>query len=200
MRKLKIYSLSSAFRIINVLTKFAQIDFDPVVMFYSVFQVEFCSLNSHFPGSFLPGLRKRRRLLVVGRFGSLSGSPGAGLRGSVGLVRGFGQRLVAVLLGAMLSRSGVAGRLLLVVVVAMLVLVLVLVVLMMLMMLVAISRMVILWMLLFRMGEVQTKLLLILQSHSLRPSGPEAANNNQDDQQHNDPCSSTDNNPDINPE
>lgn len=37
MRKLKINSLSSAFRIINVLTKFAQIDFDPVVMFYSVF-------------------------------------------------------------------------------------------------------------------------------------------------------------------
>ncbi|PWA32292.1 hypothetical protein CCH79_00013145, partial [Gambusia affinis] len=82
-------------------------------------------------GAFLPGLRKRRRLLVIGVTGRflclkevktkralkepsgsyLSGSPGAGLGLGVGF-RGSGSRL-EVLLGAALSRAGVAWCLLL---------------------------------------------------------------------------------------
>lgn len=150
-------------------------------------------------GSLLPGLRKRRRLLVIGvihRSGGLRRSSGAGLRVAVGDVGRSGTLLLlllaARLFGAMLPRPGVTGRLLLVMMMLMLMLMLIL-------RMTVLVVLVTLLLLLVRIAPPQTKLLLVLQSHASSPSVSTAANNYDDYQQDNDTSSDADDDPGVNP-
>lgn len=141
-----------------------------------------------------PGLRKRRRLLLIvinsGSVGlNLCSSSRAGLRVSVvGL--GGSETLLAVLFGAVLARAGVAGLLWLALLMRLSTrrLTVLLLLLLLLGMLV---------LLLLRIGPIQTKFLLILLPHAIFHFGPDETSNDHDNQQYDNTCSAAHNNPAI---